>query len=68
MMVKLSLVDQSVFCAYDADIIFPVPGGWGKKGCNIYQFKEGKEGHVAGCAFNSVENRSAKENCSKILP
>ncbi|HEX6192844.1 MAG TPA: MmcQ/YjbR family DNA-binding protein, partial [Chitinophagaceae bacterium] len=32
MMVKLSLVDQSVFCSYDDTVIFPVPGGWGRKG------------------------------------
>ena len=32
MMVKLSLVDQSVFCSYDSTIIFPVPGGWGRGG------------------------------------
>ena len=40
MMVKLSLVDQSVFCAYDADIIFPVPGGWGKKGATYINLKK----------------------------
>jgi hypothetical protein len=28
----LSVVDQSVFCAFDREIIYPVPGGWGKKG------------------------------------
>jgi hypothetical protein len=27
MMVKLSLPDQSVFCAFNKEIIFPVPGG-----------------------------------------
>jgi hypothetical protein len=31
-MVKLSTLDQSVFCAFDATIIYPVPGGWGTKG------------------------------------
>ena len=31
-MVKLSLVDQSVFCDMNKDAIYPVPGGWGKQG------------------------------------
>lgn len=31
-MVKLSLADQFVFCAIDAAMIYPVPGGWGKTG------------------------------------
>ena len=32
-MLKLSLVDQSVFCGFEnGSVFFPVPGGWGKKG------------------------------------
>jgi len=33
--VKLSATDQSVFCAFDAAIIYPVAGGWGKQGWTI---------------------------------
>lgn len=39
-MLKLSLVDQSVFCAYDKTIFFPVPGGWGKKGATFVALKK----------------------------
>ena len=39
-MVKLSPIDQSVFCAYDREIIFPVPGGWGKKGATFIDLKK----------------------------
>ena len=35
--VKLSEIDQSVFCAYNAEIIYPVKGGWGKKGWTIVE-------------------------------
>jgi len=28
-MLKLPLVDQSVFCSYDNTVFFPVPGYWG---------------------------------------
>jgi hypothetical protein len=34
-MLKLSLVDQSVFCGYDNTVFFPVPGGWGKQGATF---------------------------------
>jgi hypothetical protein len=40
MMVRLSLTDQSVFCTYDKTVIFPVPGGWGRKGCTFINLKK----------------------------
>lgn len=30
--VKLSEIDQSVFCQYDPSVIYPVPNKWGKQG------------------------------------
>lgn len=39
-MVVLSPVDQSVFCSYKKDVIFPVPGGWGKKGATLIDLKK----------------------------
>jgi len=41
-MVKLSLIDQSVFCSYNKDVIFPVPGGWGRKGATFINLKKVK--------------------------
>ena len=40
MMVKLSVIDQSVFCSYNKEVIFPVPGGWGKKGATFINLKK----------------------------
>jgi hypothetical protein len=40
---KLSLVDQSVFCAIDAAIIYPVPGGWGRMGFTFVNLKKVKK-------------------------
>lgn len=34
-MLKLPLVEQSVFCAYDKTVFYPVPGAWGKKGATF---------------------------------
>ena len=42
-MVKLSLTDQSVFCAYDDSIIYPVPGGWGQKGATYIELAKVKK-------------------------
>jgi hypothetical protein len=43
MMVSLSVIDQSVFCAFDKDVIFPVPGGWGLKGATFVNLKKVKK-------------------------
>lgn len=32
MTAKLSLLDQNVFCTFDAAVIYPVPNAWGKQG------------------------------------
>ena len=41
-MVKLSLIDQSVFCSYNKEVIFPVPGGWGRKGATFINLRKVK--------------------------
>ena len=41
-MVKLSAIDQSVFCTYDKEVIFPVPGAWGKHGATFINLKKVK--------------------------
>lgn len=40
LMVKLSLTGQSVFCAWNAAIIYPVPGGWGRGGATYIELKK----------------------------
>src|SRR5678815_4961654 len=42
-MVKLSAIDQSVFCAYDKEVIFPVSGAWGKQGATFINLKKVKK-------------------------
>jgi hypothetical protein len=43
-MVKLSPIDQSVFCAFDKLVIYPVPGGWGKGGATFIELSKVKKG------------------------
>ena len=38
--VKLSPIDQSVFCAFDKTVIYPVEGTWGKQGWTIVNLKK----------------------------
>lgn len=40
---KLRLVDQSVFCAFDKTVIYPVPGGWGRMGFTYVNLKKVKK-------------------------
>jgi len=34
---KLNEQDQSVFCAYDSEAVYPVAGAWGKKGWTTFE-------------------------------
>ena len=38
--IKLSELDQSVFCSYDKTIIYPVPNKWGKQGWTNINLKK----------------------------
>ena len=38
-----SPLEQSVFCAFDKTIIYPVPGGWGKQGATIFELDKIKK-------------------------
>jgi hypothetical protein len=40
---KLTLVDQSVFCSFDETVIYPVPGGWGRNGFTTVNLKKVKK-------------------------
>ena len=40
---KLTLVDQSVFCSFDSSVIYPVPGSWGRMGFTIVNLKKVKK-------------------------
>jgi predicted DNA-binding protein (MmcQ/YjbR family) len=46
--IKLSVIDQSVFCAFDKTIIFPVPNKWGKQGWTFINLKKVRKGMLVG--------------------
>ena len=39
---KLTLLGQSVFCAFDPAVFYPVPGGWGRMGFTFVNLKKVK--------------------------
>ena len=56
-MVKLSALDQSVFCVFDKTIIYPVPGGWGLKGATYINLKKIKKAMLKDAltvAYNTI--------------
>jgi hypothetical protein len=62
-MVKLSLIDQSVFCAFDKTIIYPVPGGWGKTGAtyiNLALVKKGMLKDALSVAYHELLNKKKR--------
>jgi hypothetical protein len=40
MMVKLSLIDQSVFHSFDPAVFYPVPNKWGLKGATFVELSK----------------------------
>ena len=40
MVLKLSPVDQSVFCDYDSEIFYPATGAWGRQGWTNVELKK----------------------------
>ena len=43
MVIKLSVLDQNVFCSFDKEVIYPVPGGWGRQGWTFINLKKIKK-------------------------
>jgi hypothetical protein len=55
--VKLTEVDQSVFCAFDKTIIYPVNNKWGKQGWTLVDLKKVRKDmlkDVLTVAYNAV--------------
>ena len=63
-MLKLSPVDQSVFCSLDDRIFFPVPGSWGRKGATFVELKKVRKDMFKDAlttAYRGVASKSEKK-------
>lgn len=66
-MLRLSLVDQSVFCKYDSEIFYPVNNSWGKKGATLVDLKKVRKDmfkDALKCAYRFVL-KGSKSNLKK---
>ena len=63
-MLKLPLIEQSVFCTFDNKIIYPVPGGWGRKGATYIDLKRIKKAMLKDAmtvAYNNIPLKGRRE-------
>ncbi len=57
-----SEIDQSVFCAYDNTIIYPVPNKWGGKGATYFELKKINKSMLKDALTISYRKASSKKN------
>ena len=67
-MVKLSIVDQSVFCAIDKSVIYPVPGGWGRKGATLINLKKVRRGIFMDALITAWKTTAPVKLVAKYYP
>jgi len=67
-MVKLSIIDQSVFCAIDKSVIYPVPGGWGRKGATLINLKKVRRGIFMDALITAWKTTAPVKLVAKYYP
>lgn len=65
MMVKLSLIDQSVFCSFNKEIFYPVPNKYGLMGCAFVELSKVDEGMLRDAITTAWQAASAKASKNK---
>jgi hypothetical protein len=68
MVVKLSVIDQSVFCAYDNTIIYPVAGGWGRQGWTMISLKKVKKSMLLDALTTAWKTVAPSKLGAKYFP
>ena len=59
--VKLLEADQSVFCAFDKSIIYPVDNKWGKQGWTLIQLKKVRKDMLKDILSTAYQHVHAKK-------
>ncbi len=62
---KLSVIDQSVFCSFDRQVFYPVNGSWGKQGWTIVELKIIKKSMLKDALKTSYCNTAPKKLAEK---
>jgi hypothetical protein len=60
-MVSLSPQSQSVFCAFDETVFYPVPGGWGKKGATYINLAKVKKAMLKDALKTAYSEKVSKQ-------
>ncbi len=64
-MVKLSLIDQSVFNSFDPSIFYPVPNKWGLKGATFVELAKVRKDMLEDAIHTAWETANLKSTKSK---
>jgi hypothetical protein len=65
LMVKLSLIDQSVFNSFDPAVFYPVPNKWGLKGATFIELSKVRLDMLQDAITTAWQTVSAKTSESK---
>jgi len=63
--IMLSDIDQSVFCAFDNSVIYPVPNKWGKQGATYVELKKVRKDMLRDMLNQAYEKCVAKPGRKK---
>lgn len=58
---KLSPIDQSVFCSFDKEIIYPASGTWGAQGWTIFELNAVPKAMLVDALTTAYNTVSAKK-------
>lgn len=61
LMLRLSDIDQSAFCAWNNELIFPVPGFWGKQGATNFRYKKIPAGMIKDAMLTAYKLIATKK-------
>ena len=67
--VKLSEIDQSVFCAFDKSIVYPVNNKWGKQGWTYIDLKKVRKDMLADAlttAYHEVQKSKTQTKNGRL--
>jgi hypothetical protein len=67
-MVKLSVQDQDIICSFDKEIIFPVPGGWGNRGCTFIRLDKINKRMFSAALFTAWKTVAGKKMADDHFP
>lgn len=63
--VKLSPIDQSVFCQFDKEVMYPVPNKWGTQGWTLINLKKVKKSMLQDALRTAYDEVLKKSNSKK---